>query len=228
MLTGILGKKVGMTQVFGADGVVTPATVIKAGPCVIVQAKTAQTDGYESVQVGLVEEKPVRANKPQTGHFKKAGVPPTRVRRELTVAKGAEAPKAGDQVLVNSVFNSGDRVDVIGVSRGKGFQGVMKRHNFRGGAATHGSMFHRAPGSIGASSYPSRVVKGMRAPGRMGGDRVTVRNLKVLRVDAENNLLLVEGSVPGGPNSIVVIRKAVAAKKIKVAQVEPVKKKGKK
>jgi large subunit ribosomal protein L3 len=220
MLTGIIGKKVGMTQVFAADGTVTPATVIKAGPCVVVQAKTADTDGYEVVQVGLVEDRPSRENKPLAGHFKKAGVPPTRVRREVTVAKGAEAPKLGDQVLVNSVFNSGDRVDVIGVSRGKGFQGVMKRHNFRGGAATHGSMFHRAPGSIGASSYPSRVVKGMRAPGRMGGDRVTVRNLKVVQVDGDNNLLVVHGAIPGAPGGYVVIRKAIAAKPEPQKQVE--------
>ena len=220
MLTGIIGKKVGMTQVFGADGVVTPATVIKAGPCVVVQAKTAQNDGYESVQVGFVEEKAYKANKPEAGHFKKASVPPTRVRRELKVAKGAEAPKAGDQVLVNTVFNSGDRVDVIGVSRGKGFQGVMKRHNFRGGAATHGSMFHRAPGSIGASSYPSRVVKGMRAAGRMGGDRVTTRNLKIVSVDAENNLLIIRGAIPGAPGGYVVVRKAVAAKPEPQVQVE--------
>ena len=212
MLTGILGKKVGMTQVFAPDGTVTPATVIKAGPCVVTQMKTAQQDGYESVQVGLVEDRPLRANKPTAGHYKKANVPPTRVRRELRVAKGAEAPKAGDQILVNAVFNNGDRVDVIGVSRGKGFQGVMKRHNFRGGAASHGSMFHRAPGSIGASSYPSRVVKGMRAAGRMGGDRVTVRNLRVVQVDAENNLLVLRGAVPGAPGGYVVVRKAVAAK----------------
>jgi large subunit ribosomal protein L3 len=226
MLTGIIGKKVGMTQVFAADGTVVPATVIKAGPCVVVQAKTAQTDGYAAVQVGLVEDRPSRENKPQAGHFKKAGVPPTRIRRELTVAKGAEAPKAGDQVLVNNVFNSGDRVDVIGVSLGKGFQGVVKRHNFRGGAATHGSMFHRAPGSIGASSFPSRVVKGMRAAGRMGGDRITVRNLKVAKVDPENNLLIVRGAIPGAPTGYVVIRKAITAKRIKVAQAE--KPKGKK
>src|SRR5688572_19686395 len=212
MLTGILGRKIGMTQVFGADGVVSPATVIKAGPCVVVQAKTAAIDGYESVQIGLVEERPARVNKPTIGTFKKANVPPTRVRREVKVAKGAEAPKAGEQVLVTAIFNSGDRVDVIGVSRGKGFQGVMKRHNFRGGAATHGSMFHRAPGSIGASSYPSRVVKGMRAAGRMGGDRVTTRNLKVVAVDAENNLVIVYGAVPGAPGSYVVVRKAIARK----------------
>jgi large subunit ribosomal protein L3 len=186
--------------------------VIKAGPCVVVQAKTAQTDGYESVQLGLVEERPARVTKPIAGHFKKAGVPPTRVRREVKVAKGAESPKAGEQVLVGTVFANGDRVDVIGVSRGKGFQGVMKRHNFRGGAATHGSMFHRAPGSIGASSYPSRVVKGMRAAGRMGGDRVTTRNLRVVAVDAENNLLIVHGAVPGAPGNYVVVRKAIARK----------------
>src|SRR5918994_3671082 len=175
MLTGIIGRKVGMTQLFQRDGTVTPGTVIKAGPCVVVQLKTAQTDGYESVQLGLVEDRPARVRKPLAGHFKKAGVPPTRVRREVKVAKGAETPKAGDQVLVNAVFNNGDRVDVIGVSKGKGFQGVVRRHHFRGGAATHGSMFHRAPGSIGASSFPSRVVKGMRAAGRMGQDRVTLK-----------------------------------------------------
>src|ERR687898_983168 len=142
MVTGILGRKVGMTQVFAPDGTVTPATVIKAGPCVVVQAKAAPTDGYEAVQLGLVEEKPGRVRKPLAGHYKKAGVPPTRVRREVALAKGAEPLKAGDQVLVTGVFADGDRVDVIGISRGKGFQGVMKRHNFGGGAATHGSMFH--------------------------------------------------------------------------------------
>jgi large subunit ribosomal protein L3 len=212
MLTGIIGRKVGMTQLFQQDGTVTPGTVIKAGPCVVVQTKTAQTDGYEAVQLGLVEDRPARVRKPLAGHYKKAGVPPTRVRREVKVAKGAESPKAGDQVLVNTVFTNGDRVDVIGVSRGKGFQGVMKRHNFRGGAATHGSMFHRAPGSIGASSFPSRVVKGMRAAGRMGGDQVTTRNLKVVAVDAENNLVIVHGAVPGAPGSYVVVRKAIARK----------------
>ena len=227
MVTGLIGKKVGMTQLFQADGSVQPATVLKAGPCVVAQVKTVETDGYAAVQLGLVEAKPTKENKPSQGHFKKAGVPPTRVRRELKLADGGDPLKAGDQVGV-SIFADGERVDVIGTSRGKGFQGVVKRHHFAGGRASHGSMFHRAPGSIGASSYPSRVVKGMRMGGHMGSDRVTVRNLKVLRVDAENNLLLVEGSVPGGPNAIVVIRKAIAAKKLKVAQVEPVKKKGKK
>jgi large subunit ribosomal protein L3 len=220
MLTGIIGRKVGMTQLFSPDGTVTPGTVIKAGPCVVVQAKSVESDGYQAVQVGLVEDRPARVRKPLAGHYKKANVPPTRVRRELKVAKGAEAPKAGDQILVNTVFNNGDRVDVIGISRGKGFQGVMKRHNFRGGAATHGSMFHRAPGSIGASSFPSRVVKGMRAAGRMGGDRVTIRNLKVVSIDSENNLLVVHGAVPGAPGGYVVVRKAVAAKPEPKPQVE--------
>ncbi len=224
MVTGIIGRKVGMTQVFAPDGTVTPATVIKAGPCVVVQAKGAQTDGYEAVQIALVEEKPARTNKALGGHYKKANVPPTRVRREVKVAPGGEPIKAGDQVLVTGVFNNGDRVDVIGVSRGHGFQGVVKRHHFRGGAATHGSMFHRAPGSIGASSFPSRVIKGMRAAGRMGGGRVTIRNLKVLRVDSDNHLLIVEGGIPGAPAGYVVVRKAAAAKRIKVAQVEKPKK----
>jgi large subunit ribosomal protein L3 len=221
MVTGIIGRKVGMTQLFQPDGSVAAATVIKAGPCVVLQAKTAQTDGYEAVQIGLVEEKPAKVNKALAGHYTKAGnVPPTRLRREVTLAPGGDAVKAGDQVLVGGVFKNGERVDVIGISRGKGFQGVMKRHNFRGGAATHGSMFHRAPGSIGASSYPSRVVKGMRAAGRMGGDRVTTRNVKIVQVDAENNLLLIRGSVPGAPGTYIIVRKAVAAKKEPVAQVE--------
>ena len=227
MVTGIIGKKVGMTQLFDADGTVHPATVLKAGPCVVAQVKTPASDGYEAVQIGLVDARPGRENKPSQGHFKKAGVPPTRVRREVRLKAGGEPVKPGDQVNV-SIFADGERVDVIGTSRGKGFQGVVRRHHFAGGRATHGSMFHRAPGSIGASSYPSRVVKGMRMGGHMGADRVTVRNVKVLRVDAENNLLMIEGSVPGGPNSVVVIRKAVAAKPIRVAQAEPVKKKGKK
>jgi len=221
MVTGIIGRKVGMTQVFLPDGTVVPATVIKAGPCVVVQAKTAQTDGYESVQLGLVEEKPAKVGKPMAGHYKKANVPPTRVRREVTLAKGTTAPAAGEQVLVGAVFAAGERVDVIATSRGLGFQGVVKRHHFAGGAATHGSMFHRAPGSIGASSYPSRVVKGMRAAGHMGNKRVTTRNLKVVRVDAENNLLIVRGAVPGAAGGYVLIRKAIAAKPEPKPQAEP-------
>ena len=223
MLTGIIGRKIGMTQIFDADGTVHPATVIKAGPCVVVQAKTAQTDGYEAVQLGFVEERPARVGKPLAGHYKKANVPPTRVRREVKLEAGGDVPTAGEQVLV-SIFADGERVDVLGTGRGKGFQGVVKRHHFAGGAATHGSMFHRAPGSIGASSFPSRVVKGMRAAGRMGGKGVTTHNLKVLRVDADNHLLIVEGSIPGAPEGYVVVRKALKAKRIKVAQVEKPKK----
>lgn len=225
MVTGIIGRKVGMTQVFGADGVVTPVTVIKAGPCVVLQAKNAQSDGYEAVQLALVEEQPAKVTKPLAGHYKKAGVPPTRVRREVKVKAGGDPVKPGDQVLVTAVFADGDTVDVIGTSRGHGFQGVMKRHNFGGGAATHGSMFHRAPGSIGASSYPSRVIKGMKGPGRMGADRVTTRNLKVVKVDAENHLLVIRGAVPGSRGGYVIVRKAVAAKPIRIPQV--VKQKGK-
>jgi large subunit ribosomal protein L3 len=223
MVTGIIGKKVGMTQIFEADGSVYPATVIKAGPCVVVQAKTASTDGYESVQLGLVEDTPAKVGKPMAGHYKKANVPPTRVRREVALSAGGDALKAGDQVLV-SIFASGERVDVIGTGRGKGLQGVVRRHHFAGGAATHGSMFHRAPGSIGASSFPSRVIKGMRAAGRMGGGRVTIHNLKVLRVDPDNHLLIVKGGIPGAPTGYVIVRKAVTAKKVKVAQVEKPKK----
>ena len=226
MVTGIIGKKVGMTQLFLEDGTLEPATVLQAGPCVVVQGKTAQTDGYEAVQIGFVDGK-YKANKPTTGHFKKANVPPTRVRREVGIAKGAEAPAAGAQVLV-SIFNQGERVDVIGTSKGHGFQGVVKRHHFRGGDKSHGSMFHRAPGSIGASSYPSRVLPGMRMHGHMGVDRITVRNLKVLKVDAENNLLLVKGAVPGANGGYVVIRKAVAAKPEPKPQLQEKPKKGKK
>jgi large subunit ribosomal protein L3 len=215
MVTGIIGKKIGMTQVFGADGVVTPVTVIKAGPCVVVQTKTAQTDGYESAQIGLVEDKPAKVTRGLQGHYAKANVPPTRVRREVGIS--GDGVTAGSEVLASAVFADGEVVDVIGTSRGMGFQGVMKRHGFAGGAASHGSMFHRAPGSIGASSYPSRVVKGMRAAGHI---------LKIVRVDGDNHLLLIKGAVPGPRNGIVLIRKARKAKPVRVPQVET--KKGKK
>ncbi len=227
MVTGILGKKIGMTQLFSADGVVTPATVIKAGPCVVVQRKTVERDGYDAVQLGLVEDSPAKVNKPTAGHYKKANVPPTRIRREVGIAADSDGPAEGEQVVA-SLFTDGDRVDVIGLSRGKGFQGVMKRHGFSGGGATHGSMFHRAPGSIGASSYPSRVIKGMRGPGRMGGDRVTVRNLRVLQVDAKQHLLIVNGAVPGAPGGLLMVRKAVAAKLQRAPVAEAPKKKKRK
>ncbi len=224
MVTGILGKKIGMTQLFSVDGMVTPATVIKAGPCVVVQRKTVERDGYDAVQLGLVEDTPAKVNKPTAGHYKRANVPPTRIRREVGIADGSEGPAEGEQVVV-SLFASGDRVDVVGLSRGKGFQGVMKRYGFSGGRATHGSMFHRAPGSIGASSYPSRVIKGKKMPGRMGGDRVTVRNLRVLQVDAEQHLLIVNGAVPGAPGGFVMVCRAGAARPEPAPVAEATKKK---
>lgn len=196
-----------MTQVFDEAGTVVPVTVIKAGPCVVVQTKAKDPDGYEAVQLGLVEfVRPSRVNKPRTGHFKKAGVPPCRILREFNA--GEAALKVGDQILVNQVFKADDRVDVFGTSKGKGFAGLVKRHHFGGGAATHGSMFHRAPGSIGASAYPSRVLPGMRAAGHMGSEKVTVQNLKVVRVQEQENILLVKGAVPGPNGKYVVIKKA--------------------
>jgi large subunit ribosomal protein L3 len=208
MVQGIIGRKLGMTQIFQEDGRVVPVTVLSAGPCVVVQVKTPERDGYAAAQVGLVEQgKPDRhANKPKKGHFEKAGVPPTRVLRELPLAQGAEV-EPGGQVLVDQ-FEVGAKVDVVGRSKGRGFQGVIKRHGFGGGRATHGSMFHRAPGSIGQSAYPSRVFKGMRGPGQMGNRRVTVKNLEVVKVDTERNLLVVRGAVPGSAGSLVTIRPA--------------------
>ncbi len=195
-----------MTQVYAEDGQAIPATVIEAGPCVVVQRKSKGKDGYSAVQVGLVEPRTVkRVTKAMKGHFEKAGLPPCRVLREFRVEDGAEV-KVGDRFSVE-LFAAGDSVSVTGISKGKGFQGVVKRHHVRGGAATHGSMFHRAPGSIGASAFPSRVLKGMRAGGHMGSDRVTVRNVEVVRVDAGNNILVVRGSIPGAGGSYVVIRK---------------------
>lgn len=207
MIEGLIGKKVGMTQVFLEDGTVAPVTVIEAGPCVVVQRRSVDRDGYEAVQLGLVDAASAkRANKPMRGHHEKAGVPPTRMRREFRLEAGAEL-KEGDRVLVD-IFKDSTFVDVIGTSKGKGFQGVMRRHNFAGGGAAHGSMFHRAPGSIGSSAYPSRVFRGMRAAGHMGSDRVTVKNLRVVRVDGERNLLLVRGAVPGSVGSSVIVRKS--------------------
>jgi large subunit ribosomal protein L3 len=185
----------------------TPVTVIKAGPCIVVQKKTVNTDGYNAVQLGLVEDKPPRrVNKPTEGHFKRAGVPPTRVLREVRVSDGDDATNVGDKVLVD-IFNEDDLVDIIGKSKGRGFAGFIKRHKFAGGRATHGSMFHRAPGGIGASAYPSRVFKGTKMAGHMGDARVTLKNLRVVAVDTENNLLMIRGAVPGPTGSCVLIRK---------------------
>ena len=208
---GIIGRKIGMTQVYAEDGTAIPATVIQAGPCVVVQRKvkaqgSQRKDGYSAVQLGFVENRKIkRVTKAMKGHFDKASLPPCRVIREFRVPDDAEV-KVGDSVSVE-LFVAGEMVKVTGVSKGKGFQGVMKRHHFRGGAATHGSMFHRAPGSIGASAFPSRVLKGMRGAGHMGTDRVTVKNVEVVRVDAGNNILVVRGSVPGPGGGYLVIRK---------------------
>jgi large subunit ribosomal protein L3 len=209
MVDGLIGIKVGMTQVFDENGVVVPVTVIKAGPCVVVQKKTKDLDGYEAVQLGLVEFiRPSRVNKPRTGHFKKAGVPPCRVLREFQSVESETPLNVGDQILVNQVFQPMDKVDVVGTSKGKGFAGLVKRHHFAGGAASHGSMFHRAPGSIGASAYPSRVVPGMRAAGHMGSETVTVQNLHVVRIQEQENILLVKGAIPGPNGKYVIIKKA--------------------
>ena len=212
MINGIIGKKVGMTQIFAADGTVTPVTVIKAGPCVVVQKKTAAgRDGYDAVQLGLVEDKPVKlknVNKPMRGHFEKTGggTPPTRILKEFRLDGADDAMNVGDKVLVDQ-FADGDAVEVIGRSKGRGFAGTVKRHNFNRGPESHGSMNVRAPGSIGQSAYPSRVIKGTRSSGHMGDERVTVKGLTVARVDVENNLLMVRGAVPGATGSVVIIKK---------------------
>lgn len=214
MINGIIGKKVGMTQLFAADGTVTPVTVIKAGPCVVVQKKSAAgKDGYDAVQIGLVEDRPVKlknVTKPMQGHFEKTGggTPPTRVLKEIRLKdeNGGEV-NVGDKVLVDQ-FAEGDQIELVGKSKGQGFQGTIKRHHFNRGPESHGSMNVRRPGSIGQSAYPSRVIKGTRSSGHMGDARVTLKGLTVARVDVENNLLMVRGSVPGANGSVVVVRKS--------------------
>ncbi len=197
-----------MTQVFRPDGQVVPVTLLKAGPCVVVQRKTPLTDGYDAVQLGLLEfVKSSRINKPLKGHLKKAGADGMKFLRELRLRPGDDDLKAGDRVMVDQ-FKPADKVDVTGVSKGRGFAGLVKRHHFRGGAASHGSMFHRAPGSIGASSYPSRVFPGTRMAGHMGDQRVTVRNLEIIDVNTEDNLLVVKGAVPGPNGGYVIVRRA--------------------
>ena len=209
MSPGILGKKIGMTQVFRPDGQVVPVTVLKAGPCVVVQRKTPATDGYDAVQLGFMEyAKKKSVSKPAAGHLKKSGAEGVKFQREFRLEEGTLGDlKAGDRVLADE-FKPKEKVDVIGVSKGRGFAGLVKRHHFRGGDATHGSMFHRAPGSIGASSFPSRVFPGMRMAGRMGTARVTVRNLEIVEVDAEDNVILVKGAVPGPNGSYVMLRRS--------------------
>lgn len=202
-MTGILGKKLGMTQVFDEGGRIYPVTVVEAGPCCVVQVKTREQDGYEAVKVGFVEEKKEkRMNKPAIGVFKKAGVASYRRLREFPMGD----LKVGEMVTVEK-FHKGDVVSVTGVSKGKGFQGVIKRHHYAGGPASHGSMFYRAPGSIGASSYPSRVWKNKGLPGHMGSEQVTVRNLRIVEVKPDQNLILILGAVPGAPGTYLEIRK---------------------
>ena len=211
-VAGILGKKVGMTQLFDSKGEVRPATVLQAGPCVVTQSKTGARDGYEAAQLGLVEfVKESRVTKPMRGHFAKNNLPPVKFLREVPIeveetAEANGAVKVGDRVLVE-IFEGEKFVDVVGTSKGRGFAGVVKRHHFGGGPKSHGSMF-QITGSIGSSAFPSRVFKGMRMSGHMGVDRVTVRNLRILGVDKDENLLVVEGSVPGPNGGYVIINKA--------------------
>ena len=217
MINTIIGRKLGMTQIFAADGTVTPVTVIKAGPCVVVQTKTAAgKDGYNAVQLGFIEDKPIKlknVSKPMRGHFEKTGggVPPTRILREVRLVDAPEA-NVGDQIKAD-VFADGDKIDVIGTSKGRGFAGTIKRHNFKRGPMSHGSMNIREPGSIGQSAYPSRVIKGTRSSGHMGDERVTVKGLTVAQIDVENNLIMVRGAVPGANGGLVVVRKTNSSKK---------------
>lgn len=205
MSPGILGKKIGMTQIFNADGQVVPVTLVKAGPCVVTQRKTPTNDGYDAVQMGLVEYAK-KQTRPALGHLKKSGAEGVRFLREFPLAGGNGDLKQGDRVLADE-FKPKDLVDVIGTSKGRGFAGLVKRHHFRGGPATHGSMFHRAAGSIGASSFPSRVFPGMKMAGRMGTDQVTVRNLEVVSVDAEDSVIAVKGAIPGPNGGYVMVRR---------------------
>jgi len=202
-----LGKKLGMSQVFDTEGKVIPVTVIEAGPCTVIQRKTARTDGYDAVQIGFRQTKAGKVGKPMLGHFQKAGKGAFSALQEIRV-EAAEPLDIGAEIKVD-IFKEGDVVDVTGHSKGRGFAGVIKRWSFKGGRATHGSMFHRAPGSIGASAYPSRVIKNMKMAGQYGNERVTTLNLRVVGVEPEKNLLLVRGAVPGAKNSLVFVRRAV-------------------
>ena len=203
---GIIGKKVGMTQVFNSVGRLVPVTVVEAGPCVVVQVKTEEKDGYNAVQLGLEEIKKKKAvNKPMQGHFVRAGLNPQRYLREIRIDAGEQDKYQVGQVLKADLFQEGEKVDVAGTSKGKGFAGVIKRHGFRRGPMGHGSMYHRRVGSLGATD-PERVFKGRKLPGRMGGERVTIQGLEVVQVDPENNLLLLKGAVPGRKGSLLMIK----------------------
>ena len=209
MVKGLIGQKLGMTRVFADDGTHVPVTVLRAGPCVVLQVKNEACDGYAAAQIGFIEDDLTskRLSKPARGHLAKSDAPPVRVIREFPIDTESEA-SAGDQITVEA-FDDVAKVDVTGISKGRGFQGVMRRHGFSGGKATHGSMFHRGPGSIGQAAWPSRVFKGVKLPGQMGAKRVTELGLKVVRVDPERHLMLVKGAVPGTFKSYVVIRPAV-------------------
>ena len=226
-VNGILGIKLGMTQVFSDEGMAVPCTVLQAGPCVVVQRRTMDKDGYEAVQLGLVEFiKPQRINKALTGHFKKASVAPMRYLGEVRLQDCKDETKPGDRVLVDG-FKVGEYVDVSGVSKGKGFQGGVKRWHYGGGDASHGSMFHRAPGGIGASSFPSRVWKGQHFPGHMGNEQKTSKTLRVVKIDTDENLLLVRGAVPGPSGAYIYISRAKKQKKAPqaaLAKAKPAKK----
>ena len=205
MIQGLIGKKVGMTQIFDDDGRVLPVTVLKAGPCLVVQKKINDASNSKKVQLGLVEDKKVkRVNKPMMGHFQKANVPPTHMLKEFFVDD--DSLNVGDTVKVD-IFEEKEKINVVGTTKGKGFQGVVKRWNFAGGRATHGSMFHRRPGSTGMCAYPGKVLKGKKMPGRMGGKNKTVKGLQVVKVDAERNIILVKGAVPGFNDNYVFILK---------------------
>ncbi|MBV9746913.1 MAG: 50S ribosomal protein L3 [Acidobacteriia bacterium] len=205
MSPGILGKKLGMTQVFNADGQVVPVTLVKAGPCVVTQRKTPARDGYDAVQLGLVEYAK-KQTKPMAKHLEKSGAEGVKFLHEFHLGQGTGDLKQGDRVLAEE-FKPREVVDVIGTSKGRGFAGLVKRHHFRGGPASHGSMFHRAAGSIGASSFPSRVFPGMKMAGRMGTQQVTIRNLEIVSVDVEDNVIAVKGAIPGPNGGYVLVRR---------------------
>lgn len=207
-MKGILGKKLGMTQYFNESGEIVPVTVVEVTPNYVVQKKIKEKEGYNALQLGFGEKKITRVTKPMLGHFKKAGERAFYFLKEVKF-DNVEQFEVGQQISVSDVFSEGEFIDVTALSKGKGFQGVMKRHNFKGGRATHGSMFHRAPGSAGSSAFPSRVWKGKRYPGHMGNERVTIQNLKIEKIFADRNIVLIRGAIPGANNSLVIIKNAI-------------------
>jgi len=211
MIKAIIGKKLGMTQIFSSDGKRIPVTVVEAGPCTVLQKKTEQTDGYNALQLGFEAKKTQRISKPEMGHFKAAAKGGFNILREVQ-ADNVDEYNVGDEIACDAVFAAGDIIDVCGTSKGKGFQGVIKRWGFSGGRSTHGSMFHRAPGSIGSSAYPSHVFKGKKMAGQMGNERSTVQNLEIVEIRAEQNILLIKGAIPGARNSMIMLKKAIKAK----------------